>query len=136
MQTFLRALMVVCTLQAFAESAPDKAASTAPYFSAALSACQFHRRDDGGTSEIGQAKGTGDRRIGLGDDIGRDDGRAGNREYSALLHGCEGGQHVEVQFNRAAICYTNHHELTAQIDAQACRFVHVIGVIAHVVQLG
>ena len=35
----LRVLMVACTLPALAASAPDKAASTAPYFSAALSAC-------------------------------------------------------------------------------------------------
>ena len=35
----IRMLMVACTLPALAVSAPDKAASTAPYFSAALSDC-------------------------------------------------------------------------------------------------
>ena len=35
----IRMLMVACTLPALAVSAPDKAASTAPYFSAALNDC-------------------------------------------------------------------------------------------------
>ena len=99
--------------------------------------CSIHRCDDSVPAhEIGQAKGTGDRRIRLGDDIGSDGGRAGTREYRARLHGCEGGQHVEVQVNRAAIGYANRHEVTGQVEELACRFVHVIGASASVAQLG